>query len=134
MTTQDQHSDDRVHGAQGHQHVAPHDHPGEVEMPTGKKARKEIWKAFWILLGLTVAEFAIALGMPHDMREAIGGKTTITIIFLLLTVAKAYYIVVYFMHMKHERVTLIYTIFVPMILILYLLALLFYESANFIQL
>ncbi|MEX0967986.1 MAG: cytochrome C oxidase subunit IV family protein [Bacteroidia bacterium] len=93
----------------------------------------EIWRAFWILLGLTVAEFLIALALPDSIKEAIGGKPTIDAIFLILTVFKAFYIVAYFMHLKHEKISLVYSIVVPMIFVLYLIALLIYEGSNYLD-
>lgn len=98
-----------------------------------ESSKGEIWKAFWILLGLTVAEFLIALALPEGAKEAIGGKTTISAIFLILTVFKAFYIVAYFMHLKHEKINLAYTIIVPLILVVYMVALIIYEGANFLE-
>jgi cytochrome c oxidase subunit IV len=90
-------------------------------------SKKEIWTSFWILLGLTVLEFAVAF-TPDVYKEAVGGRTTVVIIFILLTILKAFYIVAYFMHMKHEKLNLAYTILVPMVFVIFLAALLIYES------
>lgn len=88
-------------------------------MPVG-----EIWKVFFILLGLTVLEFIIALAVP----ETIMSHPVKVIIYILLTLAKAYYIVAYFMHLKFEKLFMIYMIVIPTILILGIIATLLHEG------
>jgi cytochrome c oxidase subunit IV len=41
------------------------------------------------------------------------------IIFLVLTIVKAYYIIAFFMHLKHEKLSFKYSILLPFFLILY---------------
>lgn len=86
--------------------------------------RGDIWKVFFILLGLTILEFIIALAipetfMPHSIKN---------ILYIVLTLAKAFYIVAYFMHLKFEKLFLIYLIVVPMILVLGIVASLLHEG------
>ena len=81
---------------------------------------KRIWQPFIILTLLTIAEFAIAFTMEKN-----GIRNWI---FIVMTVVKAYYIVAFFMHLKFEKVNLIYTILVPMLFLVYLLILLFQEG------
>jgi cytochrome c oxidase subunit 4 len=70
-----------------------------------------IWKTFWILLVITLFEVGIAFApIPHDI---------LIIIFIVLTIVKAYYIVAFFMHLKHETSPLKYSILLPFVLILY---------------
>ena len=72
-----------------------------------------IWKTFWILLGITLFEVGIAFtSIPHSI---------LIIIFIVLTIVKAYYIVAYFMHLKHENSPFKYSILLPFILIMYLI-------------
>jgi cytochrome c oxidase subunit 4 len=88
-------------------------------------SKKEIWKVFFILLAITILEFLIALTpsiRQHISREVIIG------IFFILTVFKAFYIVGYFMHLKHEKLNMAYTILVPLMFIAYLIALLMFEG------
>lgn len=89
-------------------------------------SKKEIWRVFFILLALTLLEFLIAL--THAIRDAMG-KNLVVAVFLGLTVLKAFYIVGNFMHLKHERINMIYTILLPVMFIIYLIALLMIESA-----
>jgi cytochrome c oxidase subunit IV len=51
-----------------------------------------------------------------------------------MTIAKAFYITAYFMHMKFEKVSLAYIIISPLILLLALLAALWYEGAKLFHL
>ena len=75
------------------------------------KSKKVIWKTFWILLLITIFEVGIAFApIPHDVLVAI---------FIVLTIVKAYFIIAYFMHLKHEEKSFGYTIILPFILIVY---------------
>lgn len=78
------------------------------------KNRKLIWRTFWILLIVTIFEVWISFTSVS--------KEILLIIFVALTLVKAYFIVGYFMHLKHERYTLIYSIVLPFMLIVYLIA------------
>ena len=87
----------------------------------GIKMRKIIWKTFWILLFITVFEVAIAFWslFPHNVLK---------LIFIALTIVKAYYIVGFFMHLKHERVHFAWTIVLPFVLIVYFIYMLMTEG------
>lgn len=84
--------------------------------------KKEIFYAAVILTLLTALEFLIAFTME--------GGTLRTIIFLGLTVLKAFYIIAYFMHLKHEKLNLVYSIVIPFLLIIYMIALIIYEGVS----
>ena len=88
-------------------------------------SKKEIWKVFFILLAITVLEFIIAL--TPIFREKLG-KNPVVGIFLFLTIIKAFYIVGYFMHLRHEKMNMAYTILIPLLFILYLIALMMLEG------
>lgn len=106
---------------------SPHDmvKDGEYEaeaygLHVPHSSKSEIWIVFLILSALTIAEFILAFAMnPGTWR---------TIIFLVLTVFKAAGIVLYFMHMKHERKRLMYSVILPMVFIVYLVALIVIET------
>ena len=84
-----------------------------------------IWKTFWILLVITLFEVGIAFtSIPHSI---------LIIIFIVLTIVKAYYIVAYFMHLKHEKQSLRYSIVLPFLLILYLIVMALAEG-NYLNL
>jgi cytochrome c oxidase subunit IV len=95
-----------------------------VEEHYDPKNRGVIWRTFWILLVITMVEVGIAFtSIPHEV---------LIWIFISLTIVKAYFIVAYFMHLKHEKYTLIYSIILPFVLIVYLIAMALAEG-NYIH-
>lgn len=85
---------------------------------------KAIWRTFWILLIATVLEFAVAFMVPVEM------KWTRVVIFVVMTIFKAFFIVGEFMHLRHEVKALIWTILIPTGFIVWLLVALVYEGGN----
>jgi len=85
--------------------------------------KKEIIKVTIILTVLTAMEFVVTVTMPETLSD---WKAAV---FLILTFAKAFYIVAFFMHLKHEKIHLAYTIIIPFIFVIYLVILLIYEGA-----
>jgi cytochrome c oxidase subunit IV len=97
-----------------------HDHdlaPGEIApAQTG-----QIWKTFWVLVGITAIEFVFVFFMAAGtMRNAI---------FIVLTIFKAFFIVGEFMHLKHEVKGLIWSILIPMALVVWLVVALVTEGS-----
>ena len=94
-------------------------------------SRGAIWKVFFILLAITCVEFFIALYMvPKDII----GINIANPIYIILTIAKAFYIVAYFMHLKFEKVGLVYSIIVPILFIVGLILVLTNESHHWVDL
>lgn len=92
---------------------------------------KEIWRTFWILLGLTLVELAMGfwmIGMPHG-----GLKLTVKIAICILMIAKAFYIVAYFMHLKSEIKNLIMTILIPLAFLMWGIVAFLYEGNSFLN-
>lgn len=87
---------------------------------------QRIWRPFLILLAITVAEFIVALAIP----ESLMGKGIKNWLYIIMTIAKAFYIVAFFMHLKFERVMLAYAIVVPTAFIVALIFALFAEAGN----
>ena len=87
-------------------------------------SKSKIWKVFFILLGITVVEFIIALLVP----ETIMSKGFRNFTYIVLTLVKAFYIVAFFMHLKFEKYTLIVGILVSFIFILYFIVLMMNEG------
>ena len=80
---------------------------------------KRIWKTFWILLIITIIELGLGLLMyvlhlPDDLR-----RLTIKGVIIILSGAKAYYIVSVFMHLGDEIRNMIMTIVVPLLLFIW---------------
>lgn len=109
------------------QHDAHHFEVIEEGVHHVESSKKEIWKVFFILSAITLIEFLVAL-VPA-FKDNIG-KTGVVTIFFALTVLKAFYIVGYFMHLKHEKMNMAYSILVPILFIVYLIALLLFEGSN----
>ena len=98
-------------------HATDHTQPtGEIPRPvTGW-----IWKTFFVLVGITALEFVFVFLMdPSTLRNSI---------FIILTIFKAFFIVAEFMHLKHETKGLIWTILIPMALLIWLLVALITEG------
>lgn len=89
---------------------------------TPKDMKSKIWKTFWILLAFTVIDIVLyfMLLTTHSIWK--------NAIFIILGVVKAYFIVGIFMHMTFERKTLKYTIILPMIFVIFFIALMIIEG------
>lgn len=101
----------------------PYEHPdihNHHDEDHGKKSRKKIWQVFWILLAITVAEFVVAF--------VVGRGAFRNITFIVMTIVKAFYIVAEFMHLKHEVKSLIMTILIPMIFVVWMVLALLLEG------
>ena len=88
----------------------------------GSEQRKKIWKTFWILSGVTALEFLIAFTLHAGLLKVS--------IFIGLTIVKAFYIVGEFMHLKHEVKSLIWSILLPCIFVVWLLIALIWEGGS----
>lgn len=98
-----------------------HDHP---------KGTWWIWKVFWILLIVTAVEVGLGIAQPPILMGPVLGTSILNVIFIVLTIVKAYYIVMFFMHLKYERKNFQWTILLPMlVLIPYLTFILLVEGA-----
>lgn len=121
----DQHDKNEHHDEKKHGYYTGDIHNQFVEEHHDPKNVKVIWKTFWILLFVTMAEVGIAFTpIPRDI---------LIIIFIVLTIVKAYYIVAYFMHLKHEELSFKYSILLPFFLILYLIVMALAEG-NYLKL
>ncbi len=90
-----------------------------------------IWKVFWILLGLTTFEVALGMIKPDVLvNTQFLGTKLLNHIFIVLTLIKAGYIVLVFMHLGFEEKRLQWTILIPaFILVPYLLFIVLTEGA-----
>ncbi|MEO6456234.1 MAG: cytochrome C oxidase subunit IV family protein [Ginsengibacter sp.] len=86
---------------------------------------KKIWKTFWILLFITLAELGIGLTI-YTIHKGADPNHTLVLMFkglvCILTLAKAFYIVSIFMHLGDEVRNLIMTIIVPLLLFVWFIA------------
>ena len=92
----------------------------------GVKKRKTIWNIFWILLVVTVVE--VALGFMFHRNESV--ETILIWTFVVLTLAKAYYIIMSYMHLGDEKKSFTYSILIPFALfVTYLLVITLIEGS-----
>jgi caa(3)-type oxidase subunit IV len=106
-----------------------HHHHSEEE---GVKKRKTIWKVTAILSIITTIEVLVG---AFFTRESVGAESWTWAIlkagYIILTVIKAAYIVLVFMHLGDENKTLKYMILVPYIIfILYLIFIVLMEATH----
>tara|TARA_B110000211_G_C13962752_1_gene501329 strand:+ start:582 stop:959 length:378 start_codon:yes stop_codon:yes gene_type:complete len=88
----------------------------------GKKIRKNIWKVTYILSAITFVEVLVGVLWSKSVVGDGDLWASIKIGYLILTVIKARYIVLEFMHLGHERKSFRSTILYPyLFLILYLI-------------
>jgi cytochrome c oxidase subunit IV len=88
-----------------------------------------IWKVFWILLGVTAVEVILGIIKPEILMVEFLGTKLLNHVFIILTIVKAAYIVMEFMHLGHEKKSLRWTILLPaLILIPYLMFIVLVEG------
>jgi cytochrome c oxidase subunit IV len=92
--------------------------------PESIAQRKSIWLTFWILAAITTVEFIVAFAKePYHIPHML-----VLFIFISLTLVKAFYIVAYFMHLKHEVKTLILAVVLPILFIMWFIFAMLYEG------
>lgn len=97
----------------------------------GKPIRRRLWNVFWIMLVVTIIEllvgaFASNMGLLDDERRS---KMLLKIGFVALTIIKAGYIVMVFMHLGHEVKFFKWTVLAPyLVFMLYLIFIILVEG------
>ena len=86
-------------------------HHHDVNSEESKTQVKKIWKVFWVLLVITVAEVIVGMYFSHHLPAAVKA-----LFFLGLTILKAGYIVAVFMHLGDEFKNFIATVLIPLVL------------------
>jgi len=90
---------------------------------------KAIWRTFWILLIITCLELAIGMFVapqfPHHY------KLWFNILYIIFTLAKAFYIIAEFMHLRHELKNMIMTIAIPCLLFIWFIAAFLWDGHAF---
>jgi cytochrome c oxidase subunit IV len=83
---------------------------------------KKIWKTAFILLAITVVEFIMAFTIDRGL--------ILYFLFIALTIWKAKYIMMEFMHLGDEVKPLFYSIIVPLIFLVWLVIALVKEGSD----
>ncbi|MCC5935980.1 MAG: cytochrome C oxidase subunit IV family protein [Lunatimonas sp.] len=94
-------------------------------IPKDKAKIKKIWMTALLLFVITAVEFLFAFTMPRGIL--------LYIIFIVLTIVKAYYIMMEFMHLGEEAKPLFYSIIVPLIFLVWLVIALMKEGADILN-
>ncbi len=104
--------------------ATPNVHTPAAQREIPKPQTKAIWRVFWILLFITLCEFAVAFLFPpswHTLKVAI---------FVGMTIVKAFYIVSEFMHLKGEVKMLLWSILIPTIFVVWFIVALLMEGSS----
>jgi cytochrome c oxidase subunit IV len=92
---------------------------------------KLIWRTFWILLAITVFELALAiLYYKTDFLP----KHLLNGVSIIMTLAKAFFIIAEFMHLGHEIKNLIMTLAIPALLFIWFLVAFAWDGNSYRQL
>lgn len=81
-------------------------------VPKDEAKIRQIWKTTIILLLITLGEFILAFTIDRGI--------ILYTLYMLLTIWKAKYIMMEFMHLKEEVRILIYSIIIPLIFLIWL--------------
>jgi cytochrome c oxidase subunit IV len=96
-----------------------------------ESGKGEVKRVTIILSVLTIIELALGFWMmkveDHGMRLGIKG------VIIILMMAKAFYIVAYFMHLKHELKNMIMTIVVPLLLFVWFIIAFLYDGDSYLK-
>jgi cytochrome c oxidase subunit IV len=92
---------------------------------------KAIWKTFWILLVITVIELLIAI-IYYETHFF--PKHILNGVFIIMTLAKAFFIIAEFMHLGHEIKNLVMTIAVPACLFIWFLIAFAWDGSSYHEL
>ncbi|MBP6686327.1 MAG: cytochrome C oxidase subunit IV family protein [Lacibacter sp.] len=99
------------HQTFGGEVTVPHDAPGD-------DSKKRIWRTTWLLSGITIVELALGY-LLYGTDFSAGLDAAIKGVIVILSLAKAFYIVSIFMHLGDEIRNLIMTIVVPLALFIW---------------
>ena len=91
--------------------------------------RKEVIRVTVILSVITLIELALGLWLMYIDGEFF--RLLIKGVICVLMLAKAFYIVAYFMHLKHELRNMIMTIVVPLLLFVWFLIAFLYDGNSY---
>lgn len=82
-----------------------------------EESRTRVWRVCGILAIVTAVEIAAALIHYKYMHDS--PKTLLNILFVVLSAAKAYYIMSEFMHLKYELKPMVISILAPFLFLVW---------------
>ena len=110
---------------------------GLIILKTNKMAEQSgtwwIWRVFWILLIVTAVEVILGIIKPAVLIDnSFLGTTLLNLIFIILTIIKAAYIVMEFMHLGQEVKGLKLSILLPSVVLIPYLMFILLTEGNYI--
>lgn len=93
-----------------------------------------IWKVFILLLVVTAVEVVLGIIKPEILLGQFMGTSILNIIFIVLTLVKAFYIVAEFMHLKFERKNMMWTIALPAVILIPYLVFIVLSEGSYMKL
>lgn len=82
-------------------------------------SRKRVWKVCRLLAYVTLFEIAAALSYYYWLDDYGAPKMLLNILFIILSAAKAFYIMSEFMHLKYELKSMQLTIITPFLFLVW---------------
>jgi len=105
-----------------------------IDSDHNKAHVKRIWKAFWVLLILTILELGLGLTIynidlnPNPSESLVLGLKGI---ICILTLAKAFYIISIFMHLGDEIRNLVMSLAIPALSFIWFIFAFIYDGNSF---
>lgn len=93
-----------------HDDYPSYEHMAHHSEEAGKGKRKKLWQVFWIMLAITIVELIIGAMAPG---QGWTGALWLKVLFIGLTILKAGFIVMAFMHLGHEVKFMKYVVLLP---------------------
>ncbi len=93
-----------------HDDYPSYEHMAHHSEEEGKKTRKTLWRVFWYMLAITIFELVIGSMAPG---HGWSGTLWLKVLFIGLTILKAGFIVMAFMHLGHEVKFFKYVVLLP---------------------
>jgi cytochrome c oxidase subunit IV len=103
----------------------------------GPENVKRIWKTFWLLLIITIIELGLGLVnymITKNPDHNTGLVLAIKGVIIILSLAKAFYIVSIFMHLGDEIRNFIMTIVVPLLLFIWFILAFILDGNSYLNL
>ena len=102
-----------------------------IEISHDEAQVKRIWKAFWVLLVLTIIELGLGLTI-YNMDMGTNPNETLILgikgVICILTLAKAFYIISIFMHLGDEVRSFTLTLAVPATIFIWFIIVFIYDG------
>ncbi len=91
-------------------------HHEDINSPESKAKIKSIWKVTGILTIITIVEVGLGLSLADKMGDY---RWVLNLGFIILTVAKAFFIVSNFMHLGDEKKGMKLSVYIPLALFIW---------------